>query len=60
MKKWKKFIAMGLAVSMIVPSCIPMTDDGEYLLADGIDAETGEKRDGFYIYRCTRIVRPSR
>ena len=23
---------------------------GEYLLADGIDAETGEKRDGFYIY----------
>ena len=27
-----------------------LTDDGEYLLADGIDAETGEKRDGFYIY----------
>ncbi len=25
MKKWKKFIAMGLAVSMIVPSCIPQT-----------------------------------
>ena len=27
-----------------------LTDDAEYLLADGIDAETGEKRDGFYIY----------
>ena len=28
-----------------------LTDDGEYLLADGIDAETGGKnRDGFYIY----------
>lgn len=25
MKKWEKFIAMGLAVSMIVPSCIPQT-----------------------------------
>lgn len=25
MKRWKKFIAMGLAVSMIVPSCIPQT-----------------------------------
>lgn len=25
MKKWKKFIVMGLAVSMIVPSCIPQT-----------------------------------
>lgn len=25
MEKWKKFIAMGLAVSMIVPSCIPQT-----------------------------------
>lgn len=25
MKKWKKFIAMGLAVSMTVPSCIPQT-----------------------------------
>ena len=25
MKKWRKFIAMGLAVSMIVPSCIPQT-----------------------------------
>lgn len=24
--------------------------DGEYLHADGIDAETGEKRTGFYIY----------
>lgn len=27
-----------------------LTNDGKYLLADGIDAETGEKRDGFYIY----------
>ena len=27
-----------------------LTDDGEYLLADGIDAETVEKRDGFYIF----------
>lgn len=25
MKRWKKFIAMGLAISMIVPSCIPQT-----------------------------------
>ena len=25
MKRWKKFIAMGLAVSMTVPSCIPQT-----------------------------------
>ena len=25
MKRWKKFIAMGLAVSMIVPFCIPQT-----------------------------------
>lgn len=25
MKRWKKFIAMGLAISMTVPSCIPQT-----------------------------------
>lgn len=28
-----------------------LTDDGKYLHADGIDAGTGEKRTGFYIYR---------
>lgn len=28
-----------------------LTDDGQYLHADGIDTETGEKRNGFYIYR---------
>lgn len=27
-----------------------LTDDGKYIHADGIDAQTGEKRIGFYIY----------
>ena len=27
-----------------------LTDGGKYIHADGIDAETGEKRTGFYIY----------
>lgn len=27
-----------------------LTNDGKYLQADGIDAETREKRTGFYIY----------
>ena len=33
-----------------VDYCLMLDFDGKYLLADGIDAETGEKRDGFYIY----------
>lgn len=28
-----------------------LTDDGKYLHANGIDAGSGEKRTGFYIYR---------
>lgn len=54
MKKWKKFIAMGLAVSMIVPSCIPQTlwasefSTGSVELAadvfeDGAGYETGSE-----------------
>ena len=54
MKKWKKFIAMGLAVSMIVPSCIPQTlwasefSAGSVELAadvfeDGAEYETGSE-----------------
>ena len=27
-----------------------LADDGQYLQADGIETESGEKRDGFYIY----------
>mgnify|MGYP000479504508 FL=1 len=52
MKKWKKFIAMGLAVSMIVPSCIPQTlwasefsagsvESAADVFEDGAEYETG-------------------
>lgn len=54
MKKWKKFIAMGLAVSMIVPSCIPQTlwasefsagsvESAADVFEDGAGYETGNK-----------------
>lgn len=52
MKKWKKFIAMELAVSMIVPSCIPQTlwasefsagsvESAADVFEDGAEYETG-------------------
>ena len=54
MKKWKKFIAMGLAVSMIVPSCIPQTlwalefsagsvESAADVFEDGAGYETGSE-----------------
>lgn len=54
MKKWKKFIAMGLAVSMIVPSCIPQTlwalefsagsvESAADVFEDGAGYETGNE-----------------
>ena len=54
MKRWKKFIAMGLAVSMTVPSCIPQTlwasefsagsvESAADVFEDGAGYETGNK-----------------
>ena len=54
MKRWKKFIAMGLAVSMIVPSCIPQTlwalefsagsvESAADVFEDGVGYETGSE-----------------
>lgn len=54
MKRWKKFIAMGLAVSMIVPSCIPQTlwasefsagsvESAADVFEDGAEYETGSE-----------------
>lgn len=54
MKRWKKFIAMGLAVSMIVPSCIPQTlwalefsagsvESAADVFEDGAGYETGSE-----------------
>ena len=54
MKRWKKFIAMGLAVSMIVPSCIPQTlwasefsagsvESASDVFEDGVGYETGSE-----------------
>ena len=54
MKKWKKSIAMGLAVSMIVPSCIPQTlwasefsagsvESAADVFEDGAEYETGSE-----------------
>lgn len=53
-EKWKKFIAMGLAVSMIVPSCIPQTlwasefsagsvESAADVFEDGAEYETGSE-----------------
>ena len=54
MKRWKKFIAMGLAVSMTVPSCIPQTlwasefsagsvESAADVFEDGAEYETGSE-----------------
>ena len=54
MKRWKKFIAMGLAVSMTVPSCIPQTlwasefstgsvESAADVFEDGAGNETGNE-----------------
>lgn len=54
MKRWKKFIAIGLAVSMIVPSCIPQTlwasefsagsvESAADVFEDGAEYETGSE-----------------
>lgn len=54
MKRWKKFIAMVLAVSMIVPSCIPQTlwalefsagsvESAADVFEDGVGYETGSE-----------------
>ena len=54
MKRWKKFIAMGLAVSMIVSSCIPQTlwasefsagsvESAADVFEDGAEYETGSE-----------------
>lgn len=54
MKRWKKFIAMGLAVSMIVPSCISQTlwasefsagsvESAADVFEDGAEYETGSE-----------------
>lgn len=54
MKRWKKFIAMGLAVAMTVPSCIPQTlwasefsagsvESAADVFEDGAGYETGNK-----------------
>lgn len=40
MKKWKKFIAMGLAVSMTVPSCIPQTLWASEFSAGSVESAT--------------------
>lgn len=56
MKRWKKFIAMGLAVSMIVPSCIPQTlwasefsagsvESAADVFEDGAEYETGSESE---------------
>ena len=54
MKRWKKFIAMGLAISMTVPSCIPQilwasefstgsVESAEDVFEDGVGYETGSE-----------------
>ena len=46
MKKWKKFIAMGLAVSMIVPSCIPQTLWASEFSAGSVESASDVFEDG--------------
>lgn len=46
MKKWKKFIAMGLAVSMIVPSCIPQTLWASEFSAESVESAADVFEDG--------------
>lgn len=46
MKKWKKFIAMGLAVSMIVPFCIPQTLWASEFSAGSVESAADVFEDG--------------
>ena len=46
MKKWRKFIAMGLAVSMIVPSCIPQTLWASEFSAGSVESASDVFEDG--------------
>ena len=46
MKKWKKFIAMGLAVSMIVPSCITQTLWASEFSAGSVESAADVFEDG--------------
>ena len=46
MKKWKKIIAMGLAVSMIVPSCIPQTLWASEFSAGSVESAADVFEDG--------------
>lgn len=46
MKKWKKFIAMGLAVSMTVPSCIPQTLWASEFSAGSVESASDVFEDG--------------
>ena len=46
MKRWKKFIAMGLAVSMTVPSCIPQTLWASEFSAGSVESATDVFEDG--------------
>lgn len=46
MKKWKKFIAMGLAISMIVPSCIPQTLWASEFSAGSVESAADVFEDG--------------
>lgn len=46
MKKWKKFIAMGLAVSMIVSSCIPQTLWASEFSAGSVESAADVFEDG--------------
>ena len=46
MKRWKKFIAMGLAVSMIVPSCITQTLWASEFSAGSVESAADVFEDG--------------
>lgn len=46
MKKWRKFIAMGLAISMIVPSCIPQTLWASEFSAGSVESAADVFEDG--------------
>lgn len=46
MKRWKKFIAMALAVSMIVPSCIPQTLWASEFSAGSVESAADVFEDG--------------
>ena len=46
MKRWKKFIAMGLAVSMTVPACIPQTLWASEFSAGSVESAADVFEDG--------------